>query len=40
MQKETDNNLDIFKNFEDELFEIDSRINSLFEENANIKKKI
>ena len=39
MQKETDNNLDIFKNFEDELFEIDSRINSLFEENANIKKK-
>ena len=39
MQKETDNNIDIFKNFEDELFEIDSRINSLFEENANIKKK-
>ena len=39
MQKESDNNIDIFKNFEDELLEIDTRINSLFEENTNIKKK-
>ena len=39
MQKETDNNLDIFKNFEDELIEMDSKINSLLEENISIKKK-
>ena len=39
MQKETDNNLDIFKNFEDELIEMDSKINSLLEENISVKKK-
>ena len=39
LQKEADNNADIFKNFEDEIIEIDSKINSIFEENVSIKKR-
>ena len=39
MQKESDNNMDIFNNFENELFELQSKIYNLFEENISIKKR-
>ena len=39
MQKEADNYIDIFNNFEDELYELQSKIYSLYEENVTLKKK-
>ena len=39
IQKEQDNNMDIFNNIENELYEIQKKIFSIYEENDNIKKK-
>ena len=39
MQKESDNNMDIFNNFKNDLLDLQSNINNLFEENESIKKK-
>ena len=40
MQKEADNNYEIFNKFEDEIFEIESKIYNLYEENTSLKKRL
>ena len=39
LQKESDNNLDIFNKFQDDIFELQEKINNLYEENTSLRKK-
>lgn len=39
LQKESDNNLDIFNKFQDDIFELQEKINNLYDENTSLRKK-
>ena len=40
MQREHENNVEILSTFEDQLFDLESKLNELYEENENLKKKL